>query len=82
MTRLMTVAEVAARLNASESFVYGLIADGRLRHFRLGKRQGGIRVGEDQFLEYLAANEQGGERLPPVRKPTTPPGRFSHLPPS
>ena len=41
---VVTVAQVAERLNCSESFVYGLLASGELRHFVLGRGQGGKRV--------------------------------------
>jgi excisionase family DNA binding protein len=37
MSALLTVAQVAERLNCSESFVYGLLAGGELRHFVLGR---------------------------------------------
>lgn len=57
---LMKISVVAWRLSTSESFVYGLIADGRLKHFRLGKGQGGLRVSEEQLQEYLAGQVEGG----------------------
>jgi excisionase family DNA binding protein len=57
---LLKVPEVAGRLNCSESFVYQAIASGELRHYRLGKGQGGIRVSEEQIGEYLAPREKGG----------------------
>jgi excisionase family DNA binding protein len=71
---LMKVAVAAWRLSASESFVYQLINDGRLKHYRLGTGQGGLRVSEEQLQEYLATQEEGGasrpkpERAAPARK--------------
>lgn len=59
--KLMKIPVVAWRLSTSESFVYGLIADGRLKHFRLGKGQGGLRVSEEQLQAYLLLSEEGGE---------------------
>ena len=80
---LMTVADVARRLNASESFVYGAIAAGRMQHHRLGRGQGGIRVSEEQLAAFLRGSERGGGRQPPDQAPTrAPAGRgFRLLPP-
>lgn len=57
---MMTVEEVARRLNMSDSFVYGAIADGRLKHHRFGKGQGGIRVSESQLSAFLSETERAG----------------------
>lgn len=56
--KLLKIADVADRLNCSESFAYGLISQGRLRCYRLGKGQGGLRVSEEQLTDYLASVEQ------------------------
>jgi len=69
---LLTVKEVAKRLAVSESFVYGRIADGSLKHYRLGKGQGGIRVSEEQLQEYLKGREEGGEPRPEPQPPPKP----------
>src|SRR4051794_28886003 len=58
--RLLLVPEVAAALRASESFVYQIIGEGRLRHVRLGKGQGGIRVPASAVNDFLAARTRGG----------------------
>ena len=58
---MMTVEDVARRLNVSDSFVYGAVADGRLKHHRLGKGQGGIRISESQLSAFLAGTERGGD---------------------
>ena len=58
---MMTVEEVAQRIAMSDSFVYGVIADGRLKHHRFGKGQGGIRVSEQQLAAFLADTERGGD---------------------
>ncbi len=74
---LMTVEDVARRLNVSDSFVYGSIADGRLKHHRLGKGQGGIRVSEAQLAAFLRLTERGGEEIPPepTQEPAPPAAR-------
>jgi excisionase family DNA binding protein len=58
--RLLKVDAVARRINASESFVYQAIGEGRMRHIRLGKGQGGLRVSEAMLREFLEERTQGG----------------------
>jgi len=72
MGKLMTVKDVADRLNCSESFVYNLLASGALRHYRLGKGQGGKRVSEEQLQDYLSAQEEGGGRRAAPKPPVDP----------
>lgn len=69
MERLLKVPEVAERLGCSTSFVYNAIADGSLRHYRLGKGQGGIRVSEEHLEEYLQSVERGGQAESPAPLP-------------
>lgn len=68
---VMTVADVARRLKTSPGFIYGAIGDGRLKHYRLGKGQGAIRISEQQLQEFLGRNEEGGSAVPspPPRRP-------------
>jgi excisionase family DNA binding protein len=58
--QLMTVAVVARRLHCSVAFVYDLLNSGRMKHYVLGKGQGGKRVSEEQLEEYLRQSERGG----------------------
>jgi excisionase family DNA binding protein len=51
---VLTVAEVAERLNLSQSKVYELVERGELPHHRFG---GAIRISEQQIAEYLAATK-------------------------
>ncbi|MDB5306070.1 MAG: hypothetical protein JWO38_272 [Gemmataceae bacterium] len=62
--KLLKVPEVAERLNCSESFVYEAIVSGELKHYRLGKGQGGIRLSEEQISNFLAGREKGGQPQP------------------
>lgn len=55
---LLKVAEVATRLNISESFVYQLVAAGELRYFRLGRGHGGIRFSECSLRRTLRAKRR------------------------
>jgi excisionase family DNA binding protein len=65
--RLYTVKETADRLNVSISFVYGLIASGRLKHYVLGAGRGGKRVSDAQLDEYLKSVERGGGKATTAR---------------
>lgn len=65
----MKIPVIAWRLTVSESFVYALIGDGRLKHYRLGKGQGGLRVSEGQLQEYLLSREEGGDPVTPPAPP-------------
>ena len=58
----------------SDSFVYGAIADGRLKHHRFGKGQGGIRISEQQLSAFLAETERVGT---PASEP--PKKKYRHL---
>ncbi len=63
---LMTIAYLADRTGFSRSFWHQAVADGRIRHHRFGKGQGGIRITEEQYQEFLRATEKGGASVPPT----------------
>ena len=50
---LLTVREVARRLNVSASCVYQLISQGEIRCHRIGVGRGAIRVSPDELEIYL-----------------------------
>ena len=54
---MLTVKQVAERLNVSQSFVYELLREGRLRHYSLGKSQGAKRISEAQLQAFLEEAE-------------------------
>ena len=56
---MLTVKQVAERLNVSIQLVYQEIADGVLGHHRFGKRA--IRVSEEQLAAYAAQTKQESE---------------------
>jgi excisionase family DNA binding protein len=66
---MMKVKEAAAKIKASPSFVYSAISDGRLRCYRIGKGQGGIRISEEQLHAFLQTTEVNGESVPPKPAP-------------
>ncbi len=52
---MLTVTQVAVRLNCSVSTIYGLITSGRLEHHRCP----GVRVSEEQLEAYLETTKRG-----------------------
>ena len=67
--KLYTVKDLKPILKLSTSQIYALIDDGLLRCHRLTTRkQGGIRVSEEQLLDYLERSSHGpNEDEPPLR---------------
>lgn len=49
--KLLTLEQVAERLNVNKSYVYRLSSEGRLPKVKLGPRT--VRVLEDQLLEWI-----------------------------
>lgn len=74
---MMTVADVARRLQVTESFVRARLKDGSLKHFVLSHEQGCIRISEEQLQEYLASRVRGGQQTPPAPKRRMP--KLKHL---
>ena len=54
---MVTVREAAARLEMSQSLVYGLLIAGRLKGSRHGLGRGTWRISEEQLQEYLRQSE-------------------------
>jgi excisionase family DNA binding protein len=73
MGRLLLVSEVAERLRCSASSVYSNIARGRLKCYRVGAGNGGIRVTEEQIEAFLQSSETKPSATPPVREQAPPP---------
>lgn len=59
----MTVKEVARQLGISPSLVYGLCAEGKIKHERHGLRRGTIRITLEALQEY---RESAEAKLPAV----------------
>lgn len=66
---LLTVKDVAARLNVSLSCVYQLVEAGRLPHHRIGLGRGAIRCSESDLSEYLAGNRESSQVSESARPP-------------
>jgi excisionase family DNA binding protein len=79
---VLTVKQVAERLNVSLSTVYGLVSHGKLRARRIGTGRGAIRVSEDALQQYLDASVSEATHAASTAAPTNRPQRgrpFKHL---
>ncbi len=66
---MLTIKEVATRLNASSSLVYDLLKLGRLPFIRIGtKRQGGLRIRECDLEQFLEENRRVAVQARPPAK--------------
>src|SRR5262249_37747772 len=75
MSAFLTVADLAERLNVSESTVYDLVSIKKIACHRIGKRRGPIRFTEEQGSEYLPATlreAEGGHVAAPARRAALP----------
>jgi excisionase family DNA binding protein len=71
----VTVKQTATRLEVSVATVYGLIASGKLKHYRIGNGRGVIRIAEEHLAEFL----KGAEPEPRQLRPAPAPPRLKHL---
>lgn len=70
---LLTVKDVATRLNVSASCIYQLVESGKLSHHRIGLGRGAIRFSDEDIAEFLnqvreATRPQSPRAAPPRRK--------------
>ena len=77
---LRTVSEVADQLRLSDRAVYDLCRSGTLRHFRLGRGLGAIRVAQADIDAYKDGCATGGDKTSPF--PGSISGYSSHGPAS
>jgi excisionase family DNA binding protein len=69
--KLLTVQECAALLRLGESTIYRLIDEGKLAGFRIGPRQGGVRIAESDVLAYLERCRTGPTDRPRSKQQVT-----------
>ena len=62
---LLTVRQVAERLNCSESLVYQLVDSGRIAVVRIGNGRGTIRLRPEDVDEYIEGCMQAKQELVP-----------------
>lgn len=64
---MLTVKEVAQRLNVSPSCIYQLVETGRISHHRIGLGRGAIRFTEANIAAFLedSQNRASGEQAKP-----------------
>ncbi len=70
----MNVKQAAARLEVSMSTVYGLVASGKLRCYRIGNGRGTIRIDGSQIETFLSGAESNPRPEPTLHLP-----RLKHL---
>ncbi|PQO47352.1 helix-turn-helix domain-containing protein [Blastopirellula marina] len=73
---LLTIKQVAERLNCAESTVYALVSTGKISGFRIGANNGGIRISEEDLQLYLDSCRIGETAKEEPRKA---PPRLKHL---
>ena len=72
---LLTIRDVAERLNVSPGCVYTLVAQREIAHIRIGVGRGTIRVREEDLMRFLADRA----REPRERVPSAPQLKLKHL---
>lgn len=75
---MLTVREVAGKLNVSQGCVYQLIAVGRLPHVRFGVGRGVIRVPEDDLAAFVQASRREADDVAHV-EPERPRVQLKHV---
>lgn len=74
---MLTVKEVAQRLNVSQSCIYQLVESGRIPHHRIGLGRGAIRFTADDVAEFLAGNREQSASHGPASLPAR--AKLKHL---
>ena len=79
--RLLTVSQVAERLQLSVALIYSMVSEGTLPALRIGNGRGSIRFREQDVGEYLDDCAVIGKKLPhrPTRMAPKPRHEFKHL---
>lgn len=62
---MLTVKQVAMRLNVSQSCIYQLVETGKIPHHRIGTGRGAIRFTEANLEEYLVGAQQNAAAYTP-----------------
>ena len=75
---MLTVKQVATRLQVSYTTAWNLCRSGELAHRRIGLGRGCIRIAETDLAEYLERKRVGGRRKPPPA-PKPQPLKLTHL---
>ena len=76
---VLTVKQVAERLNLTRSCVYALFAARRLHFVRLGRRRGTIRVREEALEQFIQENTVPRRGRACRNRPAPAPSAFTYL---
>jgi excisionase family DNA binding protein len=71
----VNVRQAADRLEVSVATVYGLVASGKLKHYRIGNGRGVVRISDEHIAEFLNKAEPKRLQDPPPPAPR----RLKHL---
>lgn len=55
---MLTVGQVAERLNVSLGTIYAACQSGRLRHYRIGRGRGAIRITEEDLQLFVESGSK------------------------
>ena len=66
---MLTVKQVAERLNVSASCVYQLVETGRLSHHRIGVGRGAIRFSEQDVTDFLSESRSQSRNATGTARP-------------
>ncbi|MBM4093526.1 MAG: helix-turn-helix domain-containing protein [Planctomycetes bacterium] len=76
---LLTVKQVAARLQVTDSCIHWLLNAGHMKHIRLGFGRGTIRIADDEVRGFIQRNTvPRRSRVVPQPRPKAP-STFTHL---
>jgi excisionase family DNA binding protein len=74
---LLTVKDVAQKLNVSQSCIYQLVESGRIPHHRIGLGRGAIRFTDEDITNFLAGSREETRHNTPAHK--SPTRRLKHI---
>jgi Helix-turn-helix domain len=62
LPRVYTIRELEGILRTGKRQVRNLVSSGRLKSFRIGEKQGAIRIYETSLIEFMTGQEPGQEQ--------------------
>ncbi len=63
---ILSIHDIAVRLNVSDNFIYQEIVRGKLKHYSFGgsvRKRGAIRCSEQQYQDYIQCNLETSEPI-------------------
>lgn len=75
---MLTIKQVAERLQISANTVYRLVQKGRISSFRIGENEGAIRVSEEDLASFIESCRQEQRCVEPRTRPL-PATKLKHI---